>query len=165
MRWHSSNVPATDSVRTLRPQQASCFSWRGDTSPRGYSTTTSTHGRPTNAAATAPPVSPEVATRIVSRRGSARGMRSSVAARKRAPKSLNAAVGPWNSSSTDNGPAAPCTSTTGAGKLNASRVISPSRSAITSSAANGAIRPSASVGKSGVAASAATLSSGSNVGT
>jgi hypothetical protein len=47
------------------------------------------------AAATAPPVSPDVATRIFSGRMAPRRRACvSVAARNRAPKSLNAAVGP-----------------------------------------------------------------------
>ena len=57
---------------------------------------TSTLLRSAKAAATAPPVSPEVATIIVRRPD----MRATHAARKRAPTSLNAAVGPWKSSST-----------------------------------------------------------------
>ena len=73
-------------------------------------------------------------------RGSARGMRSSDAARNRAPKSLKAAVGPWNSSSTDSGPGAPATSTSGAGKLNASRVIAGSCADNASPSANGAMQ-------------------------
>src|ERR1700732_1721085 len=75
------------------------------------------------AAATAPPVSPEVATRMVSARSSAPRRRAKHAARKRAPKSLNAAVGPWNSSSTASRPSA-SSGTSGAGKSNASRVSS-----------------------------------------
>ena len=44
-------------------------------------------------------------------------MRSRHAARKRAPKSLNALVGPWNSSSTDSGAGAFGRPTSGAGKV------------------------------------------------
>src|SRR5207248_7356939 len=67
-RWQSSKVPRTASDLTLPPQQVSWRSWVGDTSPLGNSTATSTPGRSWKAAATAPPVSPEVATRMVSAR-------------------------------------------------------------------------------------------------
>ncbi len=67
------------------------------------------------AAATAPPVSPDVATRMFSGREDSLRMRDSEAARKRAPKSLNAAVGPWNSSRTDSEPSG-FTGFSGAGK-------------------------------------------------
>ena len=53
MRWQSSNVPRTANVRTLPPQHASCCACRSETLPCGYSTATSTHGLPCNAAATA----------------------------------------------------------------------------------------------------------------
>ena len=52
-------------------------------------------------------------------RSPARGMRARLAARKRAPKSLKAAVGPWNSSSTRRRPVVP-SGFSGAGKLKAS---------------------------------------------
>ena len=54
-------------------------------------------------------------------RRAARGMRARLAARKRAPKSLNAAVGPWNSSSTSQRSGLADTARSGAGKLKASR--------------------------------------------
>ena len=63
-------------------------------------------------------------------------MRASDAARNRAPKSLNAAVGPWNSSSTDSLPAS-ATGTSGAGKSKASRTMSPISGATGSPATNG----------------------------
>ena len=55
------------------------------------------------AEATAPPVSPEVATSIVVNEDSFLLFTNSdiVEARKRAPKSLKAAVGPWNNSRTE----------------------------------------------------------------
>src|SRR5262245_49632610 len=94
MRWQSSNVPATAKSVTLSPQQDSCCACRGDTRFFGYSSTTSAHDRRWNAAATAPPVSPDVATSTVSGREECAQRRASEAARKRAPKSLNAQVGP-----------------------------------------------------------------------
>src|SRR5690606_14908066 len=105
--------------------------------------------RPWNAAATAPPVSPDVATRIVTGRaessptsGSARSIR---AARKRAPTSLNAAVGPWNSSSTASLPST--SGFSGTGKFNASRQIAGSSRSSGEPAKNGA-RTSAAISAS-----------------
>jgi hypothetical protein len=93
-RWQSSNVPRTAKLRTLSPQQVNCRACVGETLPEGNSNTTRNPGRRWKAAATAPPVSPDVATNIVSGRESRRGIRARQAARNRAPKSLNAAVGP-----------------------------------------------------------------------
>src|SRR5213082_2737129 len=118
-RWQSSKVPRTESERTLPPQQVSWRSWVGDTSPLGKSTATSTPGRWWKAAATAPPVSPEVATRMVSGRSAPWRRQPKQPARKRAPKSLKAAVGPWNSSSTESLPSG-TSGTSGAGKSSAS---------------------------------------------
>ena len=64
-RWQSSKLPSTRNVRTLSPQHPRPCAWRGETRPSGYRITTSKPGRRWNAAATAAPVSPEVATRIV----------------------------------------------------------------------------------------------------
>ena len=66
MRWQSSNVPRTASDVTLPPQHVNCLSWRGETRPSGKRSVTRMPGRWWKAAATAPPVSPEVATRISS---------------------------------------------------------------------------------------------------
>jgi hypothetical protein len=63
--------------------------------------------------------------------------RARLAARKRAPTSLKAAVGPWNSSSTRNGP----TSTSGVGKSSASAHRSGRAPASGSPARNGASTP------------------------
>ena len=60
------SVPCTRYDSTLPPQQVSWRSCVGDTRPFGNSTETSMPGRRWNAAATAPPVSPEVATRMFS---------------------------------------------------------------------------------------------------
>src|SRR5690606_25847265 len=101
-----------------------------------YSTTTRRPGWPWNAAATAAPVSPEVATRMVSGRSAPRRMRARQAARKRAPTSLNAAVGPWNSSSTWSPGVA--SGTSGTGKSSASAQIAASSGSSASPAKNGA---------------------------
>ena len=73
---------------------------------------------------------------MVSGRASARGNRRRQAARKRAPKSLNAEVGPWNSSSIS---VAGCAGSarSGASKVNASAQIAGSSSASASPAKNG----------------------------
>src|SRR3954462_4321415 len=94
IRWQSSKVPTTAKVRTFSPQQDSCCAWRAETRFFGYSSTTSAHGRRWNAAATAPPVSPDVATSTVSGPAAGAHNRSREAARNLAPKSLNAQVGP-----------------------------------------------------------------------
>src|SRR5205823_3677279 len=146
-RWQSSNVPRTASGLTLPPQQVSWRSWVGDTSPLGNSTATSTPGRSWKAAATAPPVSPEVATRMVSARSPRPRRRAKQAARKRAPKSLNAAVGPWNSSSTES-LLCPGRATSGAGKLNASEASGANSGASGSPATNGASSRTATLARS-----------------
>jgi len=105
-RWQSSNVPAN----RQRPDIAApAVSWRscvGDTSPLGNSTATSTPGRSWKAAATAPPVSPEVATRMVSTRSPA-AAQTREAGREEAGAEI--LVTPrsdrWNSSSTESLPA------------------------------------------------------------
>ena len=74
-RWQSSKLPSTRNARTLSPQQPSPCACRGDTRPSGYRITTLKPGRRWNAAATAAPVSPEVATRIVVGGASARAAR------------------------------------------------------------------------------------------
>src|SRR5437773_4753506 len=146
-RWQSSNVPRTASDRTFSPQQVSWRCCVGDTRPLGNSTATSTPGRSWKAAATAPPVSPEVATRMVSARSPWPRRRAKQAARKRAPKSLNAAVGPWNSSSTESLPC-PSRGTSGAGKLNASAASGPSVGASGSPATKGASSRTATLARS-----------------
>ena len=100
-RWQSSKEPATSSACTLPPNAVSCCSCRRLMRPDGYSSTTSMPLRRQKARATAPPVSPEVATSTTTRcpPGLARSRRSSSVARNEAPKSLNAQVGPWKSSS------------------------------------------------------------------
>ncbi len=163
-RWQSSKVPSTDSDLTLPPQQVSCRSCRGETRPRGNSTTTSMPGRPWNAAATAPPVSPEVATRIVSVRRVSRCSRPRHAARKRAPKSLKAAVGPWKSSSTAASPSV-ASGTSGTGKSKASRTIAASSGASTSSSKNGARKRVATGTSALVPSKSAALLSGKRSGT
>ena len=65
----------------------------------GFRFATENPGRRWKADATAAPVSPEVATSIVVGGASGARSRDSASARKRAAKSLKAAVGPWNSSS------------------------------------------------------------------
>src|SRR5690606_22265758 len=137
--WQSSNEPATRSAETLSPKQPSWCAWRGETRPSGYSTTTRRPGWPWNAAATAAPVSPEVATRMVSGRSAPRRMRARQAARKRAPTSLNAAVGPWNSSRTWSPGVA--SGTSGTGKSSASAQIAGSSASSASPAKNGASSP------------------------
>src|SRR5690606_23203770 len=137
--WQSSNEPATRSAETLSPKQPSWCAWRGETRPSGYSTTTRSPGWPWNAAATAAPVSPEVATRMVSGRSAPRRMRARQAARKRAPMSLNAAVGPWNSSSTWSFGVA--SGSSGTGKSKASAQIAGSSASSASPAKNGASSP------------------------
>ena len=75
---------------------------------------------PWNACATAPPVSPEVATSTTSRWWRSRPNQAISRAINRAPKSLKASVGPWNNSSTEI-PGA--TGTSGTGKSRASSHI------------------------------------------
>ena len=106
---------------TGSPQQASCSSWKGETRPlRIEDDGAHRLARPSAAQPTAPPVSPEVAASTVS--GSPPSpSRSKQAIRKRAPKSLNAPVGPWNSSSARRPGRAGSGVTSGAGKSNASR--------------------------------------------
>src|SRR5690606_14725209 len=134
--WQSSNEPATRSALTLSPKQPNWCAWRGDTRPSGYSTTTRRPGWPWNAAATAAPVSPDVATRMVSGCVCPWRIRASVAARKRAPTSLNAAVGPWNSSSTWSPGVA--SGFSGTGKSSASAQMAGSAGASASPSKNGA---------------------------
>ena len=134
--WQSSNEPATRSAVMLSPKQPNWCACRGETRPSGYSTITRSPGWRWNAAATAAPVSPDVATRIVSGLASLRRTRAMLAARKRAPKSLKAAVGPWNNSSTWS--AGVPSARSGAGKSNASRQIDPSSPSRASPAKNGA---------------------------
>ena len=100
IRWQSSKRPRTARLATLPPQQVSCRSCVGDTRPFGYSTATSMPLWPWKAAATAPPVSPEVATRIFSGRMAPR--RSARQHRSQKPRAevLERGGGPWNSSST-----------------------------------------------------------------
>ncbi len=152
MRWQSSKRPATRKALTLSPKQPSWCAWRGETNPSGYRATTRMPGWRWNAAATAAPVSPDVATRIVNGRASARGSRRRQAARKRAPKSLNAQVGPWNSSSIAvSGCAA--SGRNGASNVKASAQMAGSSPASASPAKNGASR---------VAAVSASVPCGSN---
>src|SRR6266480_876607 len=163
-RWQSSKVPRTASDLTLPPQQVSWRSWVGDTSPLGYSTATSTPGRSWKAAATAPPVSPEVATRMVSARSPRPRRRAKQAARKRAPKSLNAAVGPWNSSSTES-LLCPGRATSGAGKLNASEASGANSGASGSPATNGASSRTATLARSSAPSNCGGASRGQPTGT
>ncbi len=163
MRWQSSNVPRTENERTLPPQQVSCRSWVGETSPLGNSTDTPTPGRLWNAAATAPPVSPDVATRICSCGSFGPRARPMQAARKRAPKSLNAAVGPWNSSSTLSR-SSPVSGTRGAGKLKASFVMSGSFGSRRSPATNGAMKRAPMRGRSAASPNASTAARGHSAG-
>ena len=99
---------------------------------------------PAKPSATALPVSPEVAARIVT--GSAlwppcRSPSPMSRAIVRAPTSLNESVGPWNSSSTWTPSHPPPESgTSGTGNESASRTISPSRSAPVSSTSHGVRR-------------------------
>ena len=84
MCWQSSKLPSTRNARMLSPKQPSWWAWRGDTRPSGYRIATRKPGRPWKAAATAAPVSPEVATTIVNG-VSPRGSAARQPARKAAP--------------------------------------------------------------------------------
>ena len=84
--------------RTLPPSVVNCASCTGVTAPSGNSTITRVPATPKNACATALPVSPDVATRTVS--GASPLLKWAISrAMTRAPTSLKANVGPWNSSS------------------------------------------------------------------
>ena len=124
-------------------------------------------GRPWNAAATAPPVSPEVATRIVSGFPDLCGRRANAAARKHAPTSLNAAVGPWKSSSTAASSPLPSgvSGVSGTGKLNASATIASSSGASASPAKKGCSRRRAVSGSVVAASKSAVLNAGNSTGT
>ena len=84
-------------------------------------------------------------------------------ARKRAPKSLNAAVGPWNSSSTQVSSSA--SGFSGSGKSKASLQIVPSSPASASPAKNGVSNLVAIAGNESSAAKSAGLNEGSDSGT
>ena len=94
MRWQSSKVPSTAKVRTPGRRTINCRSCVGLTCPFGYRSTTRTSSIPANPSATALPVSPDVATRIVSRSSESSRKCPMSRAIVRAPKSLNESVGP-----------------------------------------------------------------------
>ena len=98
--WQSSKVPFTLRARTFPSKVESCFSWSGEIFPSGYKIVTSSPGTLWNALPTAEPVSPDVATRMWRGLSSLRLKYDITRAIKRAPKSLNAHVGPWKSSRT-----------------------------------------------------------------
>ena len=83
------------------PRLVICFSWISLTFLLGYSITTLTSLTPRKPLATAAPVSPEVATNTVTLFVLPLLKYSKQRAIKRAPTSLNAMVGPWNSSRVD----------------------------------------------------------------
>ncbi len=96
--WQSSNEPLTSYASTLPPQLVSCARCLSATLPFGNRTFTERFSLPKKADATAPPVSPLVATRIVFFSPLFLSSLSIVHARNLAPKSLNALVGPKISS-------------------------------------------------------------------
>ena len=107
--WQSSNVPATATQRTL--SSAAVVMNRRCTSemrPSGNMATMRVLARPRNASTAAPPVSPEVATRMVWLRFSLPSTWSDSRARSCMATSLKARLGPWNSSATKP-PGAICT--------------------------------------------------------
>lgn len=76
------------------PKVVNCFSWIVLTFQLGYKITTRTPFTPKNPLATAPPVSPEVATKTVTSFELFALKYPKHRAIKRAPTSLNAIVGP-----------------------------------------------------------------------
>jgi hypothetical protein len=98
-RWQSSKLPSTANACTPSRAAVSWARWTGLTPSRGKSTTTSRPSTPAMPAATAPPVSPEVATSTRARRRWRARARAHQRPRVRAATSLKARVGPWNSSS------------------------------------------------------------------
>ena len=95
--WQSSNLPSIATVRTLSCSVVISLRWLTLTSAIGNSTMTRTPGILWNAWATAAPVSPLVAVRMVTCRSSSRKNRPNIRAIICAAKSLNDAVGPWSS--------------------------------------------------------------------
>ena len=96
MAWQSSNLPSIATVRTLSLSVVISLRWLSLTSAAGKSTMTRTPGILWNACATAAPVSPLVAVRIVTCRPSSWRNRPNIRAIIWAAKSLNDAVGPWS---------------------------------------------------------------------
>src|SRR6266404_4861305 len=116
------------------PSVVNCFSCASLMRFEGYRITTRIPGTLKNPCATALPVSPEVATNTVNCRSSPRTKYPISRAMNRAPKSLNASVGPWNSSRM----CSPGDSETiFTGKLIASLTICHNNSSGTSGVANG----------------------------
>ena len=76
-----------------------CRRWTGETRPSGCSMAMRTLRLPAKARTAAAPVSPEVAPTMVMRSSRRSRTRSNIRARSCIAKSLNASVGPWNSSS------------------------------------------------------------------
>ena len=95
--WQSSNLPSIATVRTLSLSVVISLRWLSLTSAIGNSTMTRTPGMLWNACATAEPVSPLVAVRMVTCWPSSRRNRPNIRAIICAAKSLNDAVGPWSS--------------------------------------------------------------------
>jgi hypothetical protein len=95
--WQSSNFPSTAIVRMFPVSVVICFRWRALTSAMGKSTSTRIPAMPWKALATADPVSPLVAVRMVSSPPSSRTKCPMSRAIMRAAKSLNDAVGPRSS--------------------------------------------------------------------
>ena len=96
--WQSSNVPFTSRAFTFSPRVVNCFSWISLTFPLGYKIVTSMFFDPKKPWATAPPVSPDVATKIWIFCCFLAKKCDINAAINLAPKSLNAIEGPWKSS-------------------------------------------------------------------
>jgi hypothetical protein len=117
--WQSSKLPSIATLWTLGASTVViCRRWTSDTRPAGCSTTTSSDGRPTQAAMAAEPVSPEVATTIVARSDRRASSASNILPTSCSATSLNASVGPWNSSSTwSPGSTSTSGSTSGASKV------------------------------------------------
>ena len=95
--WQSSNFPSTATVRTLSLRVVISLRWLRLTSASGKRTITRIPGMLWNACATAAPVSPLVAVRMVNCRPSSCKKRPISRAIMRAAKSLKDAVGPWSS--------------------------------------------------------------------
>ena len=93
--WQSSNVPLTSIDFTFFWTLVNCSSWISVTLLEGYKITTFIPSTPEKPFATAPPVSPEVATKIVNLFWFK--MEKDLA-KNLAAKSLKARVGPWNNS-------------------------------------------------------------------
>ena len=99
IRWQSSNVPSMARLNTFGSSTAViCFSWSGATRPCGCIMKMRMRSRPRTPWIAALPVSPLVAPRMFRRVPRRFRMYSKKLLRNWSAMSLNASVGPWNSS-------------------------------------------------------------------